>query len=184
MLALVLRSQSDKMQVWFEFVALISGEANKARLVQEDIRLAMRPIHRAVKDAMNLIHASPWSHLTREHLAITDATASRPMHPMNANDASNNVVYHVPNPINTSIASPTLPASASQGFVTPVPATPLSAALGVAAQATVPSTPGHSTFQPSYTAYGHAPNQSFANSLSGTFFERADRLLQTNQRRI
>lgn len=58
----------------------------------------------------------------------------------------------------------------SSGYGTPgVPATPLSAALGAAAQATVPNTPKF--------AHGHG---------SGTLnvFERADRLLNQTSRRI
>ena len=56
----------------------------------------------------------------------------------------------------------------SNGYPTPVPATPLSAALGAAAQATIPNTP---KFHPSQ-----------GNSLN--VFERADRLLSNTSRRI
>lgn len=84
-------------------------------------------------------------------------------------------------PINTQIPSinssfsaqpystTSLTSQGSGGYGTPVPATPLSAALGAAAQATVPNTPK--------LAPGHG-----SNTLN--VFERADRLLSQTQRRI
>jgi hypothetical protein len=86
-------------------------------------------------------------------------------------------------PINTSISSVTSAFSqpftgnsfgsqGSGGYMTPVPATPLSAALGAAAQATVPNTPNPMTLQ-------------HPNSISSiNFNERADRFLSQTARRI
>jgi hypothetical protein len=82
-----------------------------------------------------------------------------------------------PGPINTSIpaiasafpsATMSLGSQGSGGYPTPVPATPLSAALGAAAQATVPNTPGLRS----------------QSSSTVNFFERADRLMSQSNRRI
>jgi hypothetical protein len=78
-----------------------------------------------------------------------------------------------PGPINTSLTTmaPGFPSAISMtsgGYPTPVPATPLSAALGAAAQATVPNTPG--------------PRSQSASTVN--FFERADRLMNQPNRRI
>ena len=150
----------------------------------EDIKQAMKPIQKAVKEASVAITASPWSHLAvRNESAYSQQIP--PMHP------GSRVIGHgyggsnassLPGPINTSIASISnythvgLPPTSS-GYVTPVPATPLTAALGAAAQATVPSTPSRAPTPVDQSA-------PLTGRFAGNVFERADRLLQQTQRRV
>lgn len=149
----------------------------------------MRPLHKTVKDASLAINDSPWSHLTSNNHGLmgppslssysSRSQAPRFLNKLNATMSSGGGMSF-PGPINTSnlasgSAYPAHPYSTSSfgsqgsgGFGTPVPATPLSAALGVAAQATVPNTP-------------RLPVQS---SDTLRVFERADRLLSQTSRRI
>jgi len=77
-----------------------------------------------------------------------------------------------PNNINTAFAQAVSSNGLRSGYVTPVPATPLSAALGPAVQATVASTP--TTL--------HAPMEHFNNAGlphgMRTMHERADTVMQ------
>jgi hypothetical protein len=155
-------------------------------LLDSQVKSVMKPLHKKVKEASLAINDSPWSHLTAANPAPSTLSSftSRTQPPRFLNKPSINVHggHPFPGPINTSITSVASAysqqaysnsslGSGSGGYGTPVPATPLlSAALGAAAQATVPNTPSHPP--------GVAP------SSTNTFFERADRLLNQTARRV
>lgn len=130
------------------FVDLVTDmrEIRSMQLLPPDIIIILRPVQRASREAGRLIEASPWSFLA--DMASNNAgniygpplQAQHPQHPGSVSNASGF-------PMNPSM---------------PLPATPLSAALGPAAQATVPSTPA--------SAYSD-------KFFEGDVFQRADSLL-------
>lgn len=135
------------------FVDLVTDmrEIRSMQLLPPDIIIILRPVQRASREAGRLIEASPWSFLAD----------------MSSNNAGN--LYGPPLP--TPHAQHQGPSSSASGFslntsLSPqsvaLPATPLSAALGPAAQATVPSTPA--------SAYSD-------KFFEGDVFQRADSLL-------
>lgn len=144
----------------------------------------MKPLHKTVKDASIAINDSPWSHLTSTNPSLAASVlsySSRPQPPKFAHKPASTSTGGTSylGPINTSISSVasafsqpysgnSLGSQGSGGYITPVPATPLSAALGAAAQATVPNTPNPATLQPSTI----------------NFNERADRFLSQTARRV
>lgn len=145
-------------------------------LLSPEVKQLMKPLHRTVKEASLVINDSPWSHLTSNNPGLMGSLTSftsrtqPPRFPNKSGLTSNGGM--LPNPINTAITSVasaySQPYLMSAGYMTPVPATPLSAALGAAAQATVPNTPNHM----------HSGHSSTIN-----VFERADRLLSQTARR-
>jgi hypothetical protein len=140
----------------------------------------MKPLHRTVKEASLAINDSPWSHLTANNSGMMgppslSSITSRTSAPrfLGRPTMSSGGGPGFPGPINTSLTTmapgfPSAISMSSGGYPTPVPATPLSAALGAAAQATVPNTPG--------------PRSQSASTVN--FFERADRLMNQPNRRI
>ena len=154
-------------------------------LLSPEVKQLMKPLHKTVKDASLAINDSPWSHLTSNNPGLASSLSSftsRTQPPRFAHKPtvnSNGGMSYL-GPINTSISSVTsafsqpytgnsLGSQGSGGYITPVPATPLSAALGAAAQATVPNTPNPMTLQ-------------YTNTIN--FNERADRFLSQTARRI
>jgi hypothetical protein len=154
-------------------------------LLSSEVKQLMKPLHKTVKEASFAINDSPWSHLTSNNPGLASSLSSftartqppRFVHKPNLTTSSGMSYL---GPINTSITSVTSAFSqpyssnsfgsqGSGGYITPVPATPLSAALGAAAQATVPNTPNPMTLQHSNTI---------------NFNERADRFLSQTARRI
>ncbi|KZM25212.1 hypothetical protein ST47_g3618 [Ascochyta rabiei] len=176
------------IKAWGELATAYTQQGRDHKLLSPEVKQLMKPLHKTVKEASSAIYSSPWSHLTSSYSgsmgppslsSITSRTQpprflSRPG--MGASGGSSYL-----GPINTQIptinstfsaqpySAAGLVSQGSGGYGTPVPATPLSAALGAAAQATVPNTP---KFAP-----GHG-----SNTLN--VFERADRLLNQTQRRI
>lgn len=148
----VLRNQREFWQLCKAFLhsfidlATDLREARNMQLVSQDIIIVFRPVHKASSQATKLIEASPWA-----YIADMSATYGGPVNPP---------VFGV-----NGYSHPGHYTGASPQSV-PLPATPLSAALGPAAQATVPSTPA--------SAYG---DQFFA----GNVFQRADSLLNMPQ---
>lgn len=135
------------------FVDLVTDmrEIRSMQLLPPDIIIVLRPVQRASREAGRLIEASPWSFLAD----------------MSSNNAGN--LYGPP--LQTPHSQHQGPGSSASGFplntsLSPqsmaLPATPLSAALGPAAQATVPSTPA--------SAYSD-------KFFEGDVFQRADSLL-------
>jgi hypothetical protein len=140
------------------FVELVTDmrEVRSMHLLPSEVIVILRPVQKASREAGRLIEASPWSYLAD-------------MAPGNGPPA----IYGPPLPSQTSHQQqqqqhhhhhqqhhPQLITSMSPSVA--LPATPLSAALGPAAQATVPSTPA--------SAYSD-------KFFEGDVFQRADSLL-------
>ncbi|KAF2709321.1 cell morphogenesis protein-like protein Sog2 [Pleomassaria siparia CBS 279.74] len=186
------RSQPDFWQqcmgfikAWGELAAASTGQGRNMGLLSPEVKQLMKPLHKTVKDASLAINDSPWSHLTSNNHgglmgppSLSSFTSrTQPPRYMGRPTMSSGGGPSFPGPINTSITSvasafnsytnSSLGPQGSGGYITPVPATPLSAALGAAAQATVPNTP-----------VGHA------YPVPLNVFERADRLLSQTARRV
>lgn len=121
------------------FVDLVTDmrEVRSMQLLPSDIVIVLRPVQKSSREAGRLIEASPWSYLA-------DMSGNMYGPPLQG--------PHAQHQVNSSMS----PQS------TPLPATHLSAALGPAAQATVPSTPA--------SAYSD-------KFFEGDVFQRADSLL-------
>ncbi|KAB2109150.1 hypothetical protein AG0111_0g3323 [Alternaria gaisen] len=176
------------IKAWQELAAAYTQQGREHKLLSGEIKQLMRPLHKMVKEASLAINDSPWSHLTSNNpglmgppslSSITSRTQPPRFMKQPSGTMSSSGGPSFPGPINTSIpamasvfsAQPYSTASfgsqGSGGYGTPVPATPLSAALGAAAQATIPNTPRVSQG---------------SNTLN--VFERADRLLSQTSRRV
>lgn len=180
---------SHSFQAWGELATAYTQQGKDHKLLSPDVKQLMKPLHKTVKEASSAIYSSPWSHLTSNNSgsmgppslsSITSRTQppkflNRPglgvsvgssyLGPTNTQTLATNSSFSAQPYSATSLAL-----QGSGGYGTPgVPATPLSAALGAAAQATVPNTPQFVS--------GHG-----SNTLN--VFERADRLLSQPQRRI
>lgn len=125
------------------FVKLLSGirEAKVLDLVPLNIIQTLRPVQKTSRAAFLYINSSPWVGF------VSDGAPAMPAFNGHRRGSGSGASY---SPYNTS-----------------VPATPLSAALGPAAQATVPSTPASAT--------------SLDRSFQGDVFQRADSLLSMQQ---
>ncbi|KAF2635102.1 cell morphogenesis protein-like protein Sog2 [Massarina eburnea CBS 473.64] len=170
---------------WGELASASSGQGRNMGLLSSEVRQLMKPLHKTVKEASVAINDSPWSHLTSNNTGIVSSLSSftsrtQPPRFLNKPTMTSGGGPSFPGPINTSISSVSsafahpyssnsFGSQGSGGYMTPVPATPLSAALGAAAQATVPNTSN---------PHGLAPS----NTIS--FNERADRYLSSTARRI
>ncbi|EIT78396.1 cell morphogenesis protein Sog2 [Aspergillus flavus] len=126
------------------FVDLVTDmrEVKSMHLLPSEIVMFLRPVQRASREAGRLIEGSPWSYLADMTSGNAPANIYGP--PLQS--------QHSQHQISTSLS----PQSVT------LPATPLSAALGPAAQATVPSTPA--------SAYSD-------KFFEGDVFQRADSLL-------
>ena len=129
-------------------------ESRKHQLMPDEIRHWVRPIHALTKEAARLIAESPWNSLTTE----ADFQVTPQIQPQMQARSENGYQQHRARTSGGSNAG-----SSSSPYTPSVPATPLSAALGPAAQATVPATPA-----------------SFEDSFAGNVWQRAD-TLQKNQ---
>ncbi|KAJ5281558.1 hypothetical protein N7478_006930 [Penicillium angulare] len=145
------------------FVDLVTDmrEVRSMQRLPQDIVIILRPVQKASREAGRLIEASPWSFLAD---MASNAPASHlygpPLQPPH--------IQHQTSSSTSAIASHSLPyltTGMSPQSIT-VPSTPLSAALGPAAQATVPSTPA--------SAYSD-------KFFEGDVFQRADSLLSMQQ---
>ncbi|KAF2085925.1 hypothetical protein K490DRAFT_67212 [Saccharata proteae CBS 121410] len=155
---------------WSDLASAVK-EIGQLGHIPDDIKSVMKPIQRAVKDASVSITTSPWSHLAvRGDNTTSYAQSYHSVHPSDAssNSLSSGSTYNSNGYVASHYAN-------NSGYTT-VPATPLSAALGAAAQATVPSTPGHAP-----TVSNDGP---LTGAFSGNVFERADHYLRQTRRRI
>ncbi|PYH95187.1 cell morphogenesis protein Sog2 [Aspergillus ellipticus CBS 707.79] len=136
------------------FVDLVTDmrEVRSMQLLPGDIIVILRPVQRASREAGRLIDASPWSYLA--DMAPSNASSNIYGPPLQTQHSQHQT--SVSNPNTFHISSSLSPQSIH------LPATPLSAALGPAAQATVPSTPA--------SAYSD-------KFFEGDVFQRADSLL-------
>ena len=168
------------------FIDLVAEmkEAKNKRLLPQDIIPILRPVQKASREAVSRVDVSPWA-------LLAEAGAQPLVRPLlSANGDMNGILgnnsphfppgftngFHPPLPQHqhwplgsqnglTHVPTPSSIPAAMQGSSPSslaLPATPLSAALGPAAQATIPSTPA--------SAYG----DSF---FRGDVFARADALL-------
>ncbi|KAI9710200.1 MAG: hypothetical protein M1812_007472 [Candelaria pacifica] len=135
--------------------------ARDYNLLSPDIQQVLQPVYKAAKEAGRLIDESPWKSIVDALPLLSYYQQLHTPPPPITESMMANLYSHDPSGSSTS-AAPT-PGS----YHTPLPPTPLSAALGPAAQATVPSTP---------SAYPSGP-------FSGNVFERAESLLSMPTRR-
>ncbi|PGH03791.1 hypothetical protein AJ79_07267 [Helicocarpus griseus UAMH5409] len=141
------------------FIELVTDmrQAKNLRLLNPEIAITLRPVQKASREAGRLIDASPWSYLAE--LNTSNPTGIYP------SQLQNQQIQHFTNSsTSTMLSSATTLTNGSSPQSVPLPATPLSAALGPAAQATVPSTPA--------SAYSD-------RFFAGDVFQRADSLLNT-----
>ena len=180
------RTSPDLWQLQTRFVDSYTNllgtlrEAQSLNQVDPELRNQLRPIHKTMKEVSSLIKASPWDPLTKPSRSPSIVSSRAPTPVQHG--------YPMPPPIQTQMMPPPpIPPpsmsthqhyqhrrpngsgeSATSSVTSPnngsVPATPLSAALGPAAQATIPSTP--------------ATAGSMSHIFSGNVFQRADNLLQ------
>ncbi|KAJ5105450.1 hypothetical protein NUU61_002797 [Penicillium alfredii] len=142
------------------FVDLVTDmrEVRSMQLLPGDIIIILRPVQKASREAGRLIEASPWSYLA--DMAATHAPGNLYGPPLQTPHSQ-----HQTSASTSALASPPNGFSLTMGMspqsIT-VPSTPLSAALGPAAQATVPTTPA--------SAYSD-------KFFEGDVFQRADSLL-------
>ncbi|KAK8202765.1 hypothetical protein HDK77DRAFT_383726 [Phyllosticta capitalensis] len=194
------------VKTWSDLAVAVKDLGQIGQL-PEDIKHIMKPVQKAVKEASVAITSSPWGHLAVRSESSSVFTTPTHFPPRSESrsyghghafgssihSTTSGPVPVVPGPINTSVPGPysshnTTPAS-SVGHITPTPvqpATPMSAALGAAAQATVPSTPGHVPPPPS-TVLGPTSmpvDPPITGRFAGNVFERADRLLSSTSRRV
>jgi Leucine-rich repeat (LRR) protein len=165
------------MQSFVELVTEMK-EAKDLRLLAQDIIIVLRPVQKASREAGRLVETSPWAYLTDAGAVATPFNGQYTSTPDVYTSGANGIHGHYapqhaqtyPPAVSanvTGMAAPATQASTGASPVSvPLPATPLSAALGPAAQATVPTTPASA-----YT------DQFFA----GNVFQRADSLLNMPQ---
>ncbi|KKA23902.1 Adenylate cyclase [Rasamsonia emersonii CBS 393.64] len=141
------------------FVDLVTDmrDARNLQLLPTDVIAILRPVQKASREAGRLIEASPWSYLADMSTAPNaPGIYGPPLQPQNPQHHPTSTAPFMSNGTPIGVSSSTSPQSV------PLPATPLSAALGPAAQATVPSTP--------VSAYSD-------KFFAGDVFQRADSLL-------
>ncbi|CAG8930879.1 unnamed protein product [Penicillium salamii] len=161
-----LRNQRDFWQLCKSFMQSFVDLVNEMRevrsmqLLPSDVIILLRPVQKASREAGRLIEVSPWAYLA-------DPDRHPPPGSIYGPPLQNPHMQHQTSASASAIINPHFHHS---GTITPqsitVPATPLSAALGPAAQATVPSTPA--------SAYSD-------KFFEGDVFQRADSLLSSNQ---
>ncbi|KAL2013821.1 hypothetical protein VTN00DRAFT_1346 [Thermoascus crustaceus] len=140
------------------FVDLVTDmrDVRSMHLLPSDIIIILRPVQKASREAGRLIEASPWSYLADMNPTNPPPNIYGP--PLQTQHSQNNSTVSAPGLTPHSAA----PSSSASPQSVHLPATPLSAALGPAAQATVPSTPA--------SAYSD-------RFFAGDVFQRADTLL-------
>jgi hypothetical protein len=167
------RNQKDFWQLckvfMQSFVDLVTDmrEVRNMKLLPPDIVTILRPVQKASREAGRLIVMSPWAYFA--DLPAAPHIYGPPLQTNTAAIANTNIIapsmqHHHPSASASaaylSHQSGRLPSVSPQSST--LPATPLSAALGPAVQATIPSTPA-STYSDRFFA--------------GDVFQRADTLL-------
>lgn len=155
-----MRNQREFWQLCKSFIqsfvdlVLDIREAKNASLLSPDIVSTLRIVQKSIREAGRLIDTSPWSYLAELHTSNSSASLSQNQQQLHPHPTHH--LHHSSSTISMSQVNGSSPQS------TPIPATPLSAALGPAAQATVPSTP---------------VSASSDRFFAGDVFQRADSLL-------
>ncbi|KAF9738500.1 RAM signaling pathway protein [Paraphaeosphaeria minitans] len=173
------------IKAWGDLAQASTAQGRNMGLLSPEVKQLMKPLHKTVKDASLAINDSPWSHLTSNNPGLMSSLSSftsrtQPPRFLSKSTMSSGTGLSLPGPINTAIpnlnsahvqlySTTSVGSQGSGGYITPVPATPLSAALGAAAQATIPNTPSH-------------PPHLSTSTIN--FNERADRFLSQTARRI
>ncbi|KKZ65178.1 hypothetical protein EMCG_08998 [[Emmonsia] crescens] len=141
------------------FIELVTDmrEAKNFRLLNPEVVITLRPVQKASREAGRLIDASPWSYLAE--LNTSNPTSIYPPQVQ-----AHHFQHYTNSSTSTMLSATSTLTNGSSPQSVPLPATPLSAALGPAAQATVPSTPA--------SAYSD-------RFFAGDVFQRADSLLNT-----
>ncbi|KAJ6123853.1 Leucine rich repeat 4 [Penicillium samsonianum] len=163
-----LRNQREFWQLCKSFMQSFVDLVNEMRelrsmqLLPPDVIILLRPVQKASREAGRLIEVSPWAYLADPDRhpppsALYGPPLQTPHLQHHQTSVSTSALTNNPS-FQFNMMSP--PQSVT------VPATPLSAALGPAAQATVPSTPA--------SAYSD-------KFFEGDVFQRADSLLSSNQ---
>ena len=157
-------------------------EARQLNQIDPDLRHRLRPVHKSTIEAGTLIKNSPWNKHTTESQPPSQIHSRAPTPVQNGYPPpqmqtqtmpppvpnSNTANYQGPNHRRANGSNGSATGSTTSPYNTSVPATPLSAALGPAAQATVPSTPA-------------SGGGSMAGVFEGNVFQRADNLLLQGQ---
>ena len=131
-------------------------EARSLDLISTDIIMTIQPILKAAREASHLVHTSPWAHLVETETPERTQDTTRTPNGVQAHDFS-----HHQQQQGYRYRSRT--GSGNSPYLANVPATPLSAALGPAVQATVPT------------------SASLDRSFQGDVFQRASELLRVQQ---
>ncbi|KAI9849232.1 MAG: RAM signaling network component [Sclerophora amabilis] len=157
------RGQRDFWRLCATFVeafvnaALLIKDARSLDLIPADILQLLRPMSKAVKEVGVHIESSPWKSMSASQ------SFSNPQQPQPITHSMIRAGLNNQGTTNGNAAE-----NSASPYVSPLPATPLSAALGPAAQATVPSPA--------------APAKRADPLFSGNVFERADSLLSMHSR--
>ena len=150
------------------FFALVISvkEAKKQKLIDTDVQRALAPIHRCMKEAFSRIGRSHWAWTLDQSSPPQRAVHSVQWHGQSlANGGANGRHYpHTNGFPNGHHRTRGGSGSSSSPYVASGPATPMSAALGPAAVATMPSTPASAALD---------------RTFQGSVFERADALLKS-----
>lgn len=161
----MVRNQRDFWQLCDAFVQSWTDLATEIKDISQQridittVKAAMRPVQKAVKEVSKTISESPLY-----HQAVRPTMAQGP----------HSLPPPFPSNINTAFAQAAGQGNGlHSGYVTPVPATPLSAALGPAAQATVASIPHASNVPADYF-----PHVAPLHNAGRPALERADTVVQ------
>lgn len=132
----------------------VVNEAKQLRLVDMEIQNSLKPVYQSIKGAVTAIHNSPWSYASNEDIWPVNPSASAspwqgyPRVNTNTPDSAHGRGYgngHGHGNANghhrTRGDSGSSNYNSNSPYVNSGPATPMSAALGPAAVATMPSTP-------------------------------------------
>jgi hypothetical protein len=138
---------------------LMSGvrDAKLLELISTDLLKNIHPLQKSFSETGRYIKSSPWEHLTR------DTNTSKSNSNADAAAAHNHNQQAIYQNQDGSYRHRARTGSGNSPYPTNVPATPLSAALGPAAQATVPT------------------SAAFDRTFAGDVFQRADELLRVQQ---
>lgn len=160
------------------FVDLVTDmkDAKDLRLLAPEVVIVLRPVQKSSREAGKLIDSSPWRFVAEAGANIAQTSTYSSNDNGYTNGTNGHSYYAASTQPNQSPFPPPvvpvpplphfIPGDATSPGSVPLPATPLSAALGPAAQATVPSTPA--------SAYGD-------KFFAGNVFQRADSLLNMPQ---
>ena len=154
-------SLANFYQTWTELVTEVK-DLGQQRIDITTVKMVMKPLQRAIKDISKTISDSPLYHMNmrfgQQQQQLQHATSTlQQQHPPSAIQQPNfsssaSLAAPFPAGINTALAQ----SHHSVGPPTSVPATPLAAALGPAAQATLAHTPNALQPPPEYFS-GHGP---------------------------